>query len=261
MKYLKTNEGLFAGKSQKVFSKLIEDLEVRLTGGGYEFKKEPNKVFLGRSPKDIIKTAEYTINKDDIEYLLKVALVKERSFDNPFVHARVEGKQGDFNGVAEVSYMDLTISSLSIYTLLNQCKEQILSKSKRKNTENSFYEDFPIEDIKDRLLDLSDEFGIESIVSKMKGGDIGYDVNMDLSVKFRKIEHSFLAVPTFGQGGHYIKVDDKMDIYTKSIIEINNLSKTFNSMGLTMFLETNYLLNSGSISFKLFKTEFVVKKD
>jgi hypothetical protein len=252
MKYLKTNEGLFTGKAEKVFSELIQDLEEWLTGGGYEFKKEPNKVFIGRMVRHIIKTVDYTINKDDIEYLLKVALVKERSFDNPFVHARVEGKQGDFNGVAEVSYMDLTISSLSIYTLLNQCKEQILSKSKRKNTENSFYEDFPIEDIKDRLLDLSDEFGIESIVSKMKGGDIGYDVNMDLSVKFRKIER---------QGGHYIKVDDKMDIYTKSIIEINNLSKTFNSMGLTMFLETNYLLNSGSISFKLFKTEFVVKKD
>ena len=49
--------------------------------------------------------------------------------------------------------------------------------------------------------------------------------------------------------------------YTKFIIEINNLSKTFKSMGLTIFLDTNYLLGSGSISFKLFKTEFVVKKD
>jgi hypothetical protein len=39
MKYLKTNEGLFTGKAEKVFSKLIEDLEKRLTEGGYEFKK------------------------------------------------------------------------------------------------------------------------------------------------------------------------------------------------------------------------------
>jgi len=261
MKYLKTNEGLFTGKSEKVFSKLIEDLEKRLTEGVYEFKKEPNKLFTGRAVKDVIKTIEYTINKDNIEYLLKVLLVKEGSFDKPFVHAVVGADQlvvneffggHDVNVRFEIIQMELTENSLRIYELLDKCKLEILKINKRKNTENSFYEDFPIEDIEDRLLDLSDEFGMACVTSKMKGGDIGYDVNMDLNLKFKKIER---------QGGHYIKVDDKMDIYTKFIIEINNLSKTFKSMGLTMFLDTNYLLGSGSISFKLFKTEFVVKKD
>lgn len=257
MKYLKTNEGLFTGKAQKVFSKLIEDLEIRLTGGGYEFKKEPNKVFLGRSAKDIIKTAEYTINKDDIEYLLKVCLIKEGTFDDPFVHARLYGslvhefKSSDDYSMPELRYMKLSENSLTIYGLLDQCKFEILNRNKRKNTAKSFYEDFPIEEIKDRLLDLSDEFGMACDVSKMEGGDIGYDVDMDLNIKFKKIER---------HGGHYIKVDNKMDIYSKVIIEINNLSKVFSSMGLTMFLDPYYLINSGSISFKLFKTKFVVNK-
>ena len=257
MKYLKTNEGLFTGKSQKVFSKLIEDLEVRLTGGGYEFKKEPNEVFLGRSAKDIIKTAEYTINKDDIEYLLKVGLIKEGSFDTPFVHAKVGadqvvvneffGGRGDYVTL-EISHMELTENSLSIYGLLDQCKQKIQDKNSRKNTEKSFYEEFPVEDIKDRLLDLSDEFGMACEVSKIQPGSypaVGYDVDMELDIKFIKLE-SF--------GGHYIKADENMDIYAKVIVEVNNLSKVFNSMGLTMFFEPYYLINTGGVSFRLYKT-------
>ena len=61
MRYLKTNEGLFTGKAEKTFDKLIQDLESRLTEGGYTFHKEPNKVFMGRSAKDILKEVSYTI--------------------------------------------------------------------------------------------------------------------------------------------------------------------------------------------------------
>jgi hypothetical protein len=251
MKYLKTNESLFTRKAQKVFSKLIEDLEKRLTQGKYKFKNEPNKVSLGRSDKDIIEMSQYTIIKDDIEYLLKVALIKEGNFGNPFVHARVYGhpahevRFNDDYSIPELRHMQLSEDSLSIYELLEEVRDEILDRNKMKNAEKSFYEEFPIDDIKDRLLDLSDEFGMPCEVSKMEGGDIGYDVDMDLNIKFKKIER---------HGGHYIKVDSKMDIYSKVIIEINNLSKVFNSMGLTMLLDPYYLINSGSISFKLFKT-------
>jgi hypothetical protein len=259
MKYLKTNEGLFTGKAEKVFSKLIEDLEKRLTEGGYEFKKEPNKVFIGRMVKDIIKTVDYTINKDDIEYLLKVLLVKEGSFDKPFVHAVVDadqvvvneffgGRDDSANVRFEIIHMELTENSLSIYELLKKCKQQIQDKNSKKKTERSFYEDFPIEDIKDRLLDLTDEFGMACEVSKIQPGAYpagGYEVDMELDIKFIKLE-SF--------GNHYRKADEKMDIYARVIVEVNNLSKVFNSMGLTMWFEPYHLINTGSVSFRLYKT-------
>jgi hypothetical protein len=56
-----------------------------------------------------------------------------------------------------------------------------------------------MEDIKDRLTDLEDEFGINCEVSRLSGGQIGYSVDLDLNLEFKKVEN---------QGSHYIKVDD-----------------------------------------------------
>lgn len=254
MKYLKTNEGLFTGKARNIFSKLIEDLEKRLTEGGYEFKNEPNKVSLHRSAKDIIKMSEYTIIKDDIEYLLKVGLIKEGNFGNPFVHARVYGhpahevRYNDDYSIPEW-HMELSEDSLSIYELLEEVRDKILDRNKMANAEKSFYEDFSIDDIKDRLLDLSDEFGMPCKVSKIQPGaypEAGYSVIMKLGIEFNKLHsHDFT----------YIEFDNKMDVYIKIINEINELSKVFNSMGLTMFFEPYYLLNVGIIHFRLYKTK------
>lgn len=261
MKYLKTNESIFTRKFEKTFDKLIQDLESRLTQGGYTFHKEPNKVFMGRSTKDVLKEVSYVITTkhpivSEIEYLMKVILVKEGTFDKPFVHAKVQGDQVHEGGliksgnssVSELTYMQLSEDSLSIYVLLDTCERQILSKNKREKTENSFYEDFPIGEIKDRLTDLEDEFGINCEVSRLGGGHIGYSVDLDLNLKFKKFEN---------QGSHYIKVDEKMDIYSKVISELNSLSKVYRSMGLIMFFDPFYLINTGNISFNLFKKDFI----
>ena len=261
MKYLKTNESIFTAKSEKIFDKLIQDLESRLTQGGYTFHKEPNKVFMGRSTKDVLKEVSYVMTDkhpivSEIEYLMKVILVKEGTFDKPFVHAKVQGDQVHEGGliksgnssVSELTYMQLSEDSLTIYGLLDTCERQILSKNKREKTENSFYEDFPIGEIKDRLTDLEDEFGINCEVSRLGGGHIGYSVDLDLNLKFKKFEN---------QGSHYIKVDEKMDIYSKVISELNSLSKVYRSMGLIMFFDPFYLLNTGNISFNLFKINFI----
>lgn len=261
MKYLKTNESIFTGKSEKIFDKLIQDLESRLTQGGYTFHKEPNKVFMGRSTKDVLKEVSYVMTDkhpivSEIEYLMKVILVKEGTFDKPFVHAKVQGDQVHEGGliksgnssVSELTYMQLSEDSLTIYGLLDTCERQILSKNKREKTENSFYEDFPIGEIKDRLTDLEDEFGINCEVSRLGGGHIGYSVDLDLNLKFKKFEK---------QGAHYIKVDEKMDIYSKVISELNSLSKVYRSMGLIMFFDPFYLVNTGNISFNLFKKAFI----
>ena len=261
MKYLKTNESIFTGKAEKTFDKLIQDLESRLTEGGYTFHKEPNKVFMGRSIKDVLKEVSYVVTDEhpvvsEIEYLLKVILVKEGTFDKPFVHAKVEGNQVHEGGiiksgnssVSELTYMQLSEDSLSIYGLLDMCERQILSKNKKEKTENSFYQDFPIEEIKDRLTDLEDEFGINCEVSRLVGGHIGYSVDLDLNLKFKKVEK---------QGSHYIKVDEKMDVYSKVISELNSLNKVYRSMGLIMFFDPFYLINVGNINFNLIKKDFV----
>jgi hypothetical protein len=261
MKYLKTNESIFNRKAEKTFDKLIQDLESRLTEGGYTFHKEPNKVFMGRSAKDILKDVSYVITDkhpivSEIEYKMKVILVKEGTFDKPFVHAKVEGNQvheggliksGD-SSMSELTYMELSENSLSIYGLLDMCEKQILLKNKRERTSKSFYDEFPIEDIKDRLTDLEDEFGINCEVSRLSGGQIGYSVDLDLNLKFKKVEN---------QGSHYIKVDDKMDIYSKVISELNNLNKVYRSMGLIMFFDPFYLINVGNINFNLYKKSFI----
>ena len=261
MKYLKTNESIFTRKAEKTFDKLIQDLESRLTQGGYKFQKRSNKVYMGRSTKDVLKEVSYVVTDEhpvvsEIEYLLKVILVKEGAFDKPFVHAKVEGNQVHEGGiiksgnssVSELTYMQLSEDSLSIYGLLDMCERQILSKNKKEKTENSFYQDFPIEEIKDRLTDLEDEFGINCEVSRLVGGHIGYSVDLDLNLKFKKVEK---------QGSHYIKVDEKMDIYSKVISELNSLNKVYRSMGLIMFFDPFYLINVGNINFNLIKKDFV----
>jgi len=261
MKYLKTNESIFTGKAEKTFDKLIQDLESRLTEGGYTVHKEPNKVFMGRSAKDILKDVSYVITDkhpivSEIEYQIKVLLVKEGTFDKPFVHAKVEGNQvheggliksGD-SSVSQLTYMELSENSLSIYGLLDTCEKQILLKNKRERTSKYFYDEFPIEDIKDRLTDLEDEFGINCEVSRLAGGQIGYSVDLDLNLEFKKVEN---------QGSHYIKVDEKMDIYSKVISELNTLNKVYRSMGLIMFFDPFYLINVGNINFNLYKKSFI----
>jgi hypothetical protein len=268
MKYLKTNESIFTRKAEKTFDKLIQDLESRLTQGGYKFQKRSNKVFMGRSTKDVLKEVSYVVTDEhpvvsEIEYLLKVILVKEGTFDKPFVHAKVEGNQVHEGGiiksgnssVSELTYMQLSEDSLSIYGLLDMCEKQILLKNKRERTSKSFYDEFPIEDIKDRLTDLEDEFGINCEVSRLAGGQIGYSVDLDLNLKFKKFEN--FARNRTEQGSHYIKVDDKMDIYSKVISELNNLNKVYRSMGLIMFFDPFYLINVGNINFNLYKKSFI----
>jgi hypothetical protein len=270
MKYLKTNESIFTRKAEKTFDKLIQDLESRLTQGGYTFHKEPNKAMGSQ-----LKVLSYVIadkhpEVSEIEYQMKVFLIKKGTFDKPFVHAKVEGnkvheggliKSGDSSMskvTMELSEMELSENSLSIYGLLDMCEKQILLKNKREKNSKSFYDEFPIEDIKDRLTDLEDEFGINcevSRLSRLSGGHIGYSVDLDLNLKFKKFEN--FARNRTEQGSHYIKVDDKMDIYSKVISELNNLSKVYRSMGLIMFFDPFYLINVGNINFNLIKRDFV----
>ena len=55
MKYLKTNEALFTGKSEKIFEKLIQNFENKLREEGLEFEKRKNDLWLDQTPKSILK--------------------------------------------------------------------------------------------------------------------------------------------------------------------------------------------------------------
>ena len=57
MKYLKTNEALFTGKSEKIFEKLIQNFENKLREEGLEFEKRKNDLWLDQTPKSILKRA------------------------------------------------------------------------------------------------------------------------------------------------------------------------------------------------------------
>ena len=263
MKYIKTNEGLFNGKAEKAFSEIIKDLEKKLVDGGYEFKKEPNKIFTGISIKSILKTEDYTIiEKFDnitIKYLMKVNLIKENILDKPYIKGIVEGNQlldggiikSDDSSITGTSFLSLEKiepAANELFSILNSCKHEILIRNKTEKDANSFYENFPIEEIKDRLVELGDEFESKFKVSKMESvsdDSIGYNLYIDLDFKFNKRY----------EGSDYIKVDKQMDTYSKIISEINNISKTFNSMGLTMFFAINLLNERGSISMKLYETK------
>lgn len=172
MKYLKTNEALFTGKSEKVFEKLIQNFENKL---------------------------------------------------------REEG-------LMEITHGQLSENPISIFGLMDPCKKQALSIYNRGNKSRDFYQTFPIDDIRDRLYDLSDELGVEFKVEKIETGIDGYDVEFDLSIKFEKREH---------QGFHYVEAD--MDLYSKLITELNNLYKVFDSMGLTLYFDPFSIIHNGSV--------------
>jgi hypothetical protein len=262
MRYLKTNESLFTAKSEKIFDKLIQNFENKLTEDGFEFERKKNDLWLGRIPKNILKRIDYLIVEKDVvkdvdsssmEYELTIALIKESTFDKPFVQARCKGSLslGDLISSENVGLMDMIKSRsfsenpITIFGLIEPCKKQAISRYKSGNKKSDFYKSYPIDDIKDRLYDLSDELGISFEISKIEGGT-GYDVEFETSIRFENREH---------QGGHY--VTGNMDDYSKLIIELNNLYKSFDSMGLTLYFDPYSIFNN----VKCVYLQIIEKKD
>jgi hypothetical protein len=85
-------------------------------------------------------------------------------------------------------------------------------------------------------------------------GIVSYGVIASSSISVALLKECFFLIKLESFGSHYIKADEKMDIYARVIVEVNNLSKVFNSMGLTMWFEPYHLINTGGVSFRLYKT-------
>jgi hypothetical protein len=251
MKYLKTNEALFTGKSEKIFEKLIQNFENKLREEGLEFEKKKNDLWLGRTPKSVLKRVDYLITEKNavkgvdshFEYKYAIALIKESTFDTPFIHVKCDCSlslgdliSAEHRGLMEMTQAQLSENPISIFGLMDPCKRQALSRYNRGTKSRDFYQTFPIDDIRDRLYDLSDELGVEFEVEPIKTGIDGYDVEFDLSIKFEKREY---------QGFHYVKAD--MDLYSKLITELNNLYKVFDSMGLSLYFDPFSIIHTGSV--------------
>ena len=251
MKYLKTNEALFTGKSEKIFEKLIQNFENKLREEGLEFEKRKNDLWLDQTPKSILKRVDYLVTEKNavkgedshFEYKYAIALISESTFDKPFVHARCDCSLSVGDLISGYQYtnersliIDLEENPISIFGLMDPCKKVALSRYNRNNKSRDFYQTFPIDDIRDRLYDLSDELGVEFSVEKIKTGIDGYDVEFDLSIKFEKREY---------QGSHYVRAD--MDLYSKLITELNNLHKVFDYMGLTLYFDPFSIIHDGSV--------------
>ena len=264
MRYLKTNESLFTAKSEKIFDKLIQNFENKLTEDGFEFERKKNDLWLGRTPKSVLKRIDYLIVEKDVvkdvdsssmEYKVTIALIKESTFDKPFVHVKCNASLalGDLISSENFGAMEMTqaklseenLSPINIFGLMGPCKKQAISRYKSGNKRSDFYKSYPIDDIKDRLYDLSDELGISFEISKIEGGT-GYDVEFETSISFEKREH---------RGGHY--VTGNMDDYSKLIIELNNLYKAFDSMGLTLYFDPYSIFNNT----KYVYLQIIEKKD
>lgn len=251
MKYLKTNEALFTNKSEKIFEKLLQNFENKLTEKGLEFEKRKNDLWFGRTPKSILKRVDYLIieknavkdKKSHFEYKYAIALIKESTFDKPFTHSKCECSLslGDLISVEHKCIMEiiqdqLSESPISIFGLMDPCKNQVLNKYINGNKKKDFYQSFTIEDIKDRLNDISDEFGVEFSIEQIKNGINGYDVKFELSLNFETRDQA--------SGLNYVKAD--MDLYSKLIIELNSLYKFFDSMGLSLYFDP-FRTISGSV--------------
>jgi len=255
MKYLKTNEGLFNGKAEKAFSKLIQDFENKLTSDGYNFTNEPNKLLINRPNKNILKTESYTItDKNNITYLLKIVLVKE-TFAKSFIHARIDATKkhddgsiikinnSDYGyGHNELDNIDLYKNPLSnIYELLHICKNKIDNQGAVKNITDNFYDNFSIDDIKDNLFDLSDTYG-EYKITKSEIKIASYSISFIDNYKFFNNTSQIYS-------NKYLKCSTA---FVEFINEIDSLTKKFDSMGLELVINLSSIIDSGSINLHLY---------
>jgi len=257
MRYLKTNEALFTNKSEKLFDKLLQNFENKLTEKGLVFEKKKNDLWFGRTPKSILKRVDYLVieknavkdRKSNFEYKYAIGLIKESTFDNPFIQANCECSLSlddlisvEYKCRTEIIQDRLSESPISIFGLMDPCKKQVLNKYNNGNKKKDFYQSFPIEDIKDRLNDISDEFGVDFSIEQIKKNGInGYDVEFDLPLRFEK------------RSDHYVKAD--MDLYSKLIIELNSLYKFFDSMELSLYFDPFSIINTGSVYLQILEKE------
>lgn len=231
MRYIKTNEGLLTFKSEAKFDKILNELKSFLSEEGYIITEgDKNNFFFGRSAKDIIKTKTIIMSKNGYNFTLGIILVKEKTFETPFIHYVLRGinKEG-YTSLAQKLQMKISIDISSLKEIISENISNIIkridSSVEAKSKELNFYKEFPPEDIKDYLLELFDIFG-EYKISKESNL---YVINF--TDTFPKLD--YLSNSRFSDS----KLYNSSDIFAQLMSEFNLLSKRLNSIGLDVYLD------------------------
>jgi hypothetical protein len=241
MKYIKTNEAISLSNKKIIsnFDKLIDRIDTEYNSGDWKTIRSNAHLFTGRSKKDIIKNTTLIISNKEYKIVLTLTLLKEgldriqRLIANPSIAVKI-------NVSSKVSETDIE-SSAQLFDLnsFNDIKEFIerntnllIDKINKDSKIKDFYDEYDEETITDYLWDLRDLLNGNFKISKFKYGK-GFIVSILTGKDLPYIErHDGI------KSKNLFEIDDN---YVNTLVELNNISKTLKSIGLTLRYSIEHL--------------------
>lgn len=262
MRYLKYNEAslksLLGNDSIEKFDKIVSEFKSYLTKNGYKIGEIELSNF-GLEGHKTLENSSFNASKSDniIDFLF---YIPEKNFKfskskyiniicNGFLkseYANLSARNAyDLGELGKNRLKSFTINSIdleSIIEILESCEEELKERSDIKSKKLDFYDEFPVEDIKDYLIDLFDNLGKYEI-SKIDDSSMAYGFEYDpgYSIDFEEpIDIDTEQVGSF----YYSNCLDFSDI----IADIGQTSKRLDSVGLTIKMDLHSLVNNGGLS-------------
>lgn len=263
MIYLKYNEAsiksLLGNNSIEKFDKIVSEFKSYLTKNGYKISEIGLSNF-GLEGHRTLKNSSFSASKSDsiIDFLF---FIPEKNFKfskskniNVISNGFLKSEYGNLSSFSARNAYDLgemgknrlesfTINSIdleSLIEILECCEEELKERSVLKLKKLDFYDEFPVEDIKDYLIDLFDSIGKYEI-SKLDDSGFGDRITPGYYVDFEYVtEIESVEVGSF----HYSNCLDFSDIIT----DISQTSKRLDSIGLSMKMDIHSLANNGGVS-------------
>ena len=259
MRYLKYNEAslksLLGNDSIEKFDKIVSEFKSYLTKNGYKigeielsnFGLEDHKTFFSASKSDNIIDFLFYIPEN------KFRFIKDKNI-NIICNGFLKSEYGNGNNLSARSAYDLgemgknrsesfTINSIdldSLIEILECCEEELKQRNFLKSKRLDFYDEFPVEDIKDYLIDLFDNIGKYEI-SKLDDSGFGDRITPGYYVDFEHVnEIESVEIGSF----HYSNCLDFSGIIT----DIGETAKRLYSIGLSMKMDIHSLANNGGVS-------------
>lgn len=240
MKYLKTNEEISTFLNKKIisnFDKLIERIDTHynfLSWPRYDWKciRSNAHLFTGRSIKDIIKNTTLIISNEDFKIIMTLTLLKEgldkiqRLISEGRIQIKVDIQNKKFpdSSISRDFSTKFTKDSdifNSVIDFTENTTNLVNDKINKDLNTSDFYEEYDEETITDYLWDLRDLLNGEFKISKFKYGK-GFKVSIVTGKNITSIER---------EGYHFFEINDT---YVNTLVELNNISKTLNNIGLNL---------------------------
>ncbi len=268
MRYLKYNEAslksLLGNDSIEKFDKIVSEFKSYLTKNGYKIGEIELSNF-GLEGHKTLENSSFNASKSDniIDFLF---YIPEKNFKfskskyiNIICNGFLKSEYGNGNNLSARSAYDLgemgknrsesfTINSIdldSLIEILECCEEELKQRNFLKSKRLDFYDEFPVEDIKDYLIDLFDNIGKYEISklddSGLLSGLFGDRITPGYYVDFEHVnEIESVEIGSF----HYSNCLDFSGIIT----DIGETAKRLYSIGLSMKMDIHSLANNGGVS-------------